>query len=119
MHLVNLSKITGAMKDVISEEICQNCGICCRNFPFVEVSKHDIHLLEKFTGLSFDKFTNPKGYTDEGYFLQTKENGNCLFLKKTSNGHSCGVYIARPQICRDYPVNIKHWEWCNANRVTH
>lgn len=106
------------MENKISSLTCQNCGICCRNFPFVEVNNREMTALEKFTKMHRYEFTDPMGPTyDDGHFLKTKANGDCLFLK-VENGHfSCGVYEARADICRNYPVNEHHWKWCNENRI--
>jgi len=106
------------MENKISAEICQNCGICCRNFPFVEVNNNEMTTLERFTGLDRKEFTDPMGpsYAD-GSFLKTQENGDCIFLKINNGFFSCGVYEARAGICRNYPVNEHHWKWCNENRV--
>ncbi len=104
------------MENLISSEICQRCGECCRNFPFIELSRPEIHKLEELTGLSIDKFTNPKGEESEGYFLQFKENGDCFFLKKTAGVYFCGVYEARPEKCRDYPSRTDQNEACQSTR---
>jgi len=107
------------MENKISSLTCQNCGICCRNFPFVEVNNNEMTALENFTKLDRKAFTDPMGPTyDDGHFLKTKENGDCMFLKVDNGFFSCGVYEARAGICRNYPVNEHHWKWCNENRVT-
>ncbi|MDP8235298.1 MAG: YkgJ family cysteine cluster protein [Candidatus Erginobacter occultus] len=104
------------MEKLISSVICQRCSECCRNFPFIELSRAEIHKLEELTGLSPDKFTNPKGQEPEGYFLQFKENGDCFFLNKTTGGYFCSVYEARPLKCRAYPSRTDQNEACQANR---
>lgn len=106
------------MENKISSLTCQKCGICCRDFPFVEVTDTEMKALEKFTKLKREEFTDPKGPTyASGHFLKTKPNGDCLFLKVNNGFFSCGVYDARAGICRNYPVNEHHWKWCNENRV--
>jgi len=59
--------------------------------------------LEKVTGLHHDAFTNGKMMEVEEYFLQFKSNGYCHFLNEDNGSFSCGVYDARPAICRNYP----------------
>ncbi|WP_430816948.1 YkgJ family cysteine cluster protein [Carboxylicivirga sp. RSCT41] len=105
------------MERIISSITCQKCGICCQNFPFVELNDKEITRLENFTKLNRTDFTEPKGpsYAD-GYFLKSKENGDCIFLNSHNGNYSCGVYEARAEICRNYPVNEKHWQWCFENR---
>lgn len=102
------------MKTYVSEEMCQNCARCCQDFPFVEVSAVEISRLEIFTRLNFQQFTNPKGKeAADGYFLQSTENGNCLFLGKKDGHAFCTVYEVRPDICKAYPVNEKHMVYCD------
>ncbi len=103
------------MKNIISAEICKKCGECCRNYPYVELSKNDINSLEQKTALYFDQFTNQKGTTGEDYFLQFQENGNCVFLKENNGCYSCDVYAARPAICKKYPVEPLQKKVCDAN----
>jgi len=97
------------MDNIISNEMCKKCAECCKHYPFVELSPDEINELEKVTGLLCDVFTNPKG---EEYFLKFKENGDCFFLKKNDGEYSCGVYEARPDICRKYPSKPKQNEVC-------
>ena len=97
-------------------EICKQCAECCKNFPFVDLSKNEIHSLEKFTGVPAEVFTNPKGKEIEEYFLQFQDNGYCFFLKENKGSFSCGVYKERPGICKNYPSNPIQKDVCNANK---
>lgn len=103
------------MKNIISGEICKKCGECCKNFPFVELSKKDIKSLEQLTELHSDLFTNQKEQAEEEYFLQFKENGDCFFLNNKKGSYSCGVYGARPGICKKYPSEPLQKKTCNAH----
>jgi len=104
------------MKNIISSEICKKCAECCKNYPFIELSQNEISEMEKLTKLPSDFFTNQKGETDEEYFLQFKENGDCFFLNENNGDYSCGVYEARSKICRDYPSKPNQNEICDYNR---
>jgi uncharacterized protein len=104
------------MANMTQSETCRKCAKCCKGFPFIEVSRNEIHALGKLTGLPFEAFTNPKGGAAEGYFLQFKENGDCFFLNENNGSYSCGVYEARSEICRNYPLKPLQRELCNANR---
>ena len=104
------------MTEEISAEICKQCGGCCKNYPFVELSKDEINLLERVTGLHSDVFTNPKGKAAEEFFLQFQDNGNCFFLNENNGSYSCSVYEVRPRVCRDYPSKPRQKEACAANR---
>ncbi len=104
------------METITSSEICRNCAECCKHYSFIEVSQVEIDALEKFTGLRFDVFTDPKGKAAEGYILKFKENGDCYFLNVNNGIHSCGVYEARLAICRNYPSEPSQHEVCDANK---
>jgi len=97
-------------------DICKKCAECCRHYPFIELSKDDIHALKKFTGLHVDAFTNPRNADGEGHILKFKENGDCLFLNENSGGYFCAVYEARSAVCRDYPSIPSQNKICDANR---
>ena len=104
------------MKNITLGEICKKCAQCCKNFPFVELSQNDIFEIEKFTGSPLDVFTNQKGETVGEYFLQFVENGNCFFLNENNGDYSCGIYEARPRVCRNYPSEPCQNQACDANR---
>lgn len=102
------------MENIINSEICKKCGQCCRNYPYVELTQHEVFELEKLTGLHSDAFTNKKS-VDE-YFLDFKDNGDCIFLNGDSGDYSCGVYVARSAICRNYPQIDPQNDACYAHR---
>ena len=101
------------MKNIISTETCRKCAECCKHFPFVELSKYEIDLLEQVTGLRFDLFTNSKRKIVEEYFLQFRENGYCFFLNENNGSYSCGVYETRPGICKNFPSKPIQEEACH------
>ena len=105
------------MPNGTSSEICTICAECCRHYPYVELAQTDIEALETFTGLRFDAFTNPKGKAVEEYFLQFKDNGDCIFLTEKDHRYSCSVYEARSRVCQAYPSTPAQIEACNANRA--
>ncbi len=92
------------------------CAECCKNHPFVELSKNEINSLEQATGLHFNVFTNQKEKVFEEYFFKFQENGNCFFLNENDGSYSCAVYAARPGICKNYPSKPRQKEACDANR---
>ena len=104
------------MENKILNEICKICAECCKNHPFVDLSENDINSIEKMTGMHPDVFTNPKGKTVEAYFLQFQKNGYCVFLNEKNGRFSCGVYDARPGICRAYPSKPIQKDFCDANK---
>jgi len=104
------------MENIISTEISRQCAECCKNYPFVELSKNEVNLLEQMTGLHCDVFTYPKGKVVEEYFLQFQENGDCFFLNENNGSYSCAVYEARPGVCQNYPSTPGQKKLCDANR---
>lgn len=100
------------MKNIISFENCCQCAECCKNYPYVELSKYDIDVLEHVTGFPFEVFTNPKGNVIEEYFLKFRDNGHCFFLNENHGRYACGVYDSRPQICRNFPSKRVQAENC-------
>ena len=103
------------MKSVRLTEICKKCAECCRNHPFVDLSEKEIHSLELATGLDSDLFTNSKGMEVEEYFLQFRENGDCIFLNEKDGHFSCDVYEARPGVFKNYPSRTAQECFCEAS----
>lgn len=104
------------MENIITNGICKKCAECCKNYPFVELSKNEIYEIEKVTELPSDLFASQKGESGEGYFMQFKENGNCFFLNENNGDYSCGIYESRSRICRNYPSKLIENEVCDSNR---
>jgi len=104
------------MENRISTETCNKCGACCKNFPYIELSQNEINLLEQATALHFAVFTNLKGNAVKEYFLQFQANGDCFFLNENKGRYSCGVYDARPEICKNYPSKLGQKKACKTNR---
>jgi len=105
------------MANVISTRICKKCGECCKQSPFVELSKDEINALEQATGLHFDLFTNSKGVSADGYFLKFQGDGACFFLNKSEDGYACGVYEARPEACKTYPSKAIQHDFCDEHAI--
>ncbi len=104
------------MEYVISIHKCIRCGECCKNFPFVELSRAEVDAIARLTGLPVDAFTNSKDKAVEEYFLDFKPGGECLFLKEEGGHYSCGVYEARPAICKSFPSDVKQLAYCDLCR---
>jgi len=95
--------------------VCSGCGLCCRDFAYIQLSQDDIKTLENFTGLTTDEFTNNVDKAGEKRFMKFQENGDCIFLKITDGGGLCSVYKARPATCRSYPSTDIQRETCRVN----
>ena len=88
-----------------STPVCTSCGACCRNFPFVKLLQSDVDRLESFTGQAPETFSNIDEIDSDKLFMKFDESGDCVYLKKIEGSYACGVYEARPGICRAYPAN--------------
>lgn len=96
-------------------EICKKCAECCKQYPFIELSKSDVYSLKNATGMHSDVFTNRKGKQMKEYFMQFQNNGYCFFLNENNGRFSCDVYEARPYICRNFPAKAPQQEVCDSN----
>ena len=93
------------------------CAECCKNHPYVELSRNEINSLEHLTGLYVNDFTNRKRKAYEEYFFKFQKNGDCFFLNESDGSYSCAVYETRPSICRNYPSKPRQKEICDANKA--
>lgn len=93
---------------------CSACAAYCCGYPIIVATRADVARLARHFGISpeeaREKFTKPEGERQRK--LRQKWDGKlgamvCQFLNlKTRN---CGVYRARPQICRDHPGDRCEW----------
>jgi len=85
---------------------CKRCGECC-NVYTIRLDKKDIKRIEERYPrkhfLSYDPFEN--------YFILTKINNKCVFLKKKDR-YFCEIHDIRPDICKKYPFFKKNVESC-------
>lgn len=96
-------------------EICKKCAECCKKYPFVYLSRAEIHSLVKLTGEQAEVFSIQKRKGIEGYFLQFQDNGSCFFLGENNGYFSCNAYEARPETCREYPGKPLQQDACHAH----
>jgi len=93
---------------VRSQYSCSKCPAYCCSYPEIEVTRRDVARLAKHFGLDFA--------TAEARFIKydAKEGARLLRHRKDDIFESvctfldpktrrCGVYEARPGVCRDYP----------------
>ena len=88
---------------------CEGCSECCRDrAEMITLDAYDVRLIKKHLKLSFNELL------DQGLAvlsvvdgvvlpcLGKKENADeCIFLNETGK---CGIYDARPGICRMFPL---------------
>jgi len=94
---------------------CIHCGLCCR-LGGPRLTNSDIKMLEN-VGYDSKLFLDTLEETRKSYkskkvmkgILKSKLNGECIFLKRTSNSEKyfCSIYEHRPILCRLYPFD---WE---------
>lgn len=90
---------------------CNKCpAFCCSIYERVQVTKRDLNRLAKYFKVSVE--TAMKRYTkmwgDERVLRRTKDKlftETCIFLNQETRG--CGIYHARPQVCREYPARSR------------
>ncbi len=99
-----------------SMHICNTCGACCRAFAYIQLSQNEITVIESFTGLAAEEFSNSGERNGEKRFMKFKENGDCVFLNITDGAYSCCAYEARSNICREYPASDIQETTCRINR---
>jgi len=86
---------------------CSKCpAFCCSIYERVEVTKRDINRLAKHFGVSVETATKryTKMHSNERVLRRKKDElfpETCMFLNEETRG--CGIYHARPAICREYP----------------
>jgi Fe-S-cluster containining protein len=72
-------------------------------------------MLENFTGLTSEEFTDNIDKAGEKRFMKFHENGDCIFLKMIDGAYSCSVYEARSAMCRGYPSTEIQREACRVS----
>ena len=91
------------------EFACFHCGVCCYVFQ-PQVNLNEAQALAKKLGIKWEVFKAE--YTDPRWpgtqtFLLRKENGACIFLKKTPDGLSlCRIHSAKPSCCSEWQAGL-------------
>ena len=87
---------------------CEKCpGYCC-SYPEIEISPRDIERLAKHFGIEYreaeERFTKLQPEEKVRLLRHRKDSvfeSVCMFFDQKAR--RCGVYAARPGVCRDYP----------------
>jgi Fe-S-cluster containining protein len=98
-----------------SNNLCKNCAECCKNYPFVRLSKSEINWIAVFTQLHIDAFADSIATVTGEYFLKFADNGDCCFLDENNGTYSCSVYETRPEICINYPSTASQKKFCSKH----
>ena len=93
---------------------CEKCPAYCCGYPIIATTAKDIRRLAKHFALSFDKAREKFTEKENNRVRKLKQRHDkkfnspvCMFLNQKTR--QCGVYQARPQICRDYPGDRCEW----------
>lgn len=92
---------------------CKKCNYetsCCKSGKYELIgapylTKYDQNELFLIFGDRFNNFINKTVSPSNGrilFYLNTKENGDCIFLEN----RSCSIYDHRPLDCRFFPLDI-------------
>jgi len=79
----------------ITEELCQHCAHCCLN-THIPVALDD-RTYEYFLEVGLDVVRDENDPS-----VGIVNGGACGRLVKDGAGYRCGIYDARPQLCKDY-----------------
>jgi Fe-S-cluster containining protein len=101
---------------------CATCaGRCCREYR-VQVTAADVRTLAAGTALPPGDFVKleeseadkpgfrlrPGGPPYELHLIRHAATGGCVFLMEIAPGLArCGVYAARPLVCRNFPTSLR------------
>ena len=81
---------------------CTQCGNCCSGDPgYVWVTKEEIRQISKFLGRTDGELDKKQlRRVRLGFSLTEKEDGDCIFLKRTGGKTLCAIHPVRPPQCR-------------------
>jgi uncharacterized protein len=105
---------------------CTRCPAYCCSYPRISVTERDIARLAHHFELPVDRAREKFTYhysadgVDERILRHRKDTvfaSVCRFLDPKTRG--CGVYEARPTVCRQYPHGSRcgYWEFLKFERV--
>lgn len=88
---------------------CNKCpAFCCSVYERVQVTTRDINRLAKHFKVSTEtakrRYTRVNRESGERVLRRVEDaifNETCMFLNQETRG--CGIYHARPGVCREYP----------------
>ncbi|HEX7997717.1 MAG TPA: YkgJ family cysteine cluster protein [Pyrinomonadaceae bacterium] len=88
---------------------CSKCpAYCCSIYERVQVTKRDLNRLARYFGVSVEtaerRYTKIHKESGERILRRKKDvifEEACQFLNPETR--SCGIYHARPEVCREYP----------------
>ena len=103
---------------------CNKCPAYCCSYPEIEVTPRDIQRLAKHFGLDYaqaeERFTKQDAEEKVRVLRHRKDTVYatvCMFLDQENR--RCGIYDARPGVCRDYPESSRcgYYEFLRFERA--
>jgi hypothetical protein len=98
---------------------CSKCPAYCCSYPEIEVTRRDIARLAKHLGLTEEQAE--ARFTKGARLLRHRKDAIfdsvCVFLDQKTR--RCGVYDARPGVCRSYPESKRcgYYEFLKFERA--
>lgn len=91
---------------------CLKCPAYCCSYSLIPANNRDIKRLANYFGVSEkvarEKYTKNGDKENERVLRHTSDEhfvSSCMFLNKETR--NCGIYEARPQICRAFPTQSR------------
>jgi len=103
---------------------CARCPAYCCSYPDIEVTPRDIQRFARHFGLDYaqaeERFTKYDAAKRVRLLRHRKDTvfaTVCMFLDQETR--RCGVYGARPGVCRDYPESSRcgYYEFLRFERA--
>ncbi len=85
---------------------CNYCpGYCCYRLPgsTLYIDATDINRIARHFGISDGEVR--KRYIEGKNTFRVKSDGSCIFLIDGKPSKRCGIHMARPQQCMDFPYD--------------
>lgn len=93
---------------------CDKCAAYCCGYPVIEASKKDVRRLARHFGVSYEEAREKYTEKENNRVRKLRQKPDkklgapvCMFLNQRTR--QCGIYAARPQICRDHPGDRCEW----------
>lgn len=85
---------------------CNFCpGYCCYRLQgaTLYIDATDINRIARYFGISDGEVR--KRYIEGKNTFRVKDDGSCIFLIDGKPSKRCGIHLARPQQCKDFPYD--------------
>lgn len=90
----------------IHRVFCNFCpGYCCYRLPgaTLYIDATDINRIARYYGISDGEVR--RRYIEGKNTFRVREDGACIFLIDGKPSKRCGIHLARPRQCKDFPYD--------------